>query len=162
VLYLRFLAQLLSLAGIRAVGVILVDRQGRFLLQQRELELKKDDEFGHPARGYLKGRWAIPAGYIERGETPHAAAVRELREELGVEVELRPVVRATWPRPVYLYAAGIGAPLEALKRREAIDQRFVVLGEVSGLSRRIPLLGSVLRSFAATRFYERCRKDASA
>lgn len=161
-LYLRSLALLLSLVGIRAVGVILVDREGRFFVQQRELEPKRDDEFRHPARGYLRGRWAIPAGYIERDEKPEATAVRELREELGVDVEpLHTVVRASWPRPVYLYAAGLGEPVDVLRRGEAIDQRFVTLAEVPRLSPRIALLGSVLRAFAGTPVYERCRADAS-
>lgn len=34
-----------------------------------------------------EGVWEIPAGGIEPGETPTEAAVREVREELGVEVE---------------------------------------------------------------------------
>jgi len=29
--------------------------------------------------------WVLPKGHIERGETPEAAAVREVREEAGVE-----------------------------------------------------------------------------
>lgn len=38
--------------------------------------------------GYMDGRWAAgAAGHVEPGETAEAAAIRELREELGVEVE---------------------------------------------------------------------------
>jgi ADP-ribose pyrophosphatase YjhB (NUDIX family) len=34
------------------------------------------------------GRWTFPGGYVDRGETVEAAAVRETREEAGVGVRL--------------------------------------------------------------------------
>jgi 8-oxo-dGTP diphosphatase len=34
------------------------------------------------------GRWALPGGFCDGWETPAQAAVREAREELGVDVEL--------------------------------------------------------------------------
>ncbi len=54
-------------------AVALIDGDGRVLVQQR------------PAGKTLAGLWEFPGGKIEAGETPEAALVRELREELGIE-----------------------------------------------------------------------------
>ncbi|WCT72261.1 8-oxo-dGTP diphosphatase MutT [Sphingomonas naphthae] len=56
------------------VAVALVDRDGRVLLQQR------------PEGKAMAGLWEFPGGKIDPGETPEAALVRELREELGIDV----------------------------------------------------------------------------
>src|SRR2546430_10439078 len=44
------------------------------------------------AKGALKGRWSLPGGHIEPGETARAAAVREVHEETGVEADIHGLV----------------------------------------------------------------------
>jgi len=39
-------------------------------------------------QGALEGFWSLPGGHIEPGERARAAALREVREETGVEAEL--------------------------------------------------------------------------
>jgi 8-oxo-dGTP diphosphatase len=56
------------------VAVALVDADGRVLLTQR------------PPGKKLAGMWEFPGGKVEANETPEAALLRELREELGLDI----------------------------------------------------------------------------
>ncbi len=57
------------------VAVTLIDEDGRILLAQR------------PSGKSMAGLWEFPGGKLESGETPEAALVRELHEELAIDVE---------------------------------------------------------------------------
>jgi len=54
---------------------ILLDAENRYLLGQRPE--------GKPYAGY----WEVPGGKVEKGETVFEALQRELREELGIDIE---------------------------------------------------------------------------
>ena len=55
-------------------AVALIDADGRVLLAER------------PPGKHLAGLWEFPGGKVIPGETPEAALIRELAEELGIDV----------------------------------------------------------------------------
>ena len=57
------------------VAVALIDADDRILVAQR------------PPGKQLAGLWEFPGGKVDPGERPEAALIRELREELGIEVK---------------------------------------------------------------------------
>lgn len=67
---LRKMSRILLVAA-----VALIDRDDRVLLAQR------------PPGKQMAGLWEFPGGKVDPGETPEAALIRELREELAVDTE---------------------------------------------------------------------------
>lgn len=61
------------------VGAIVTDPEGRLLLILR-------------ARAPAAGRWSLPGGHVEPGETHEQAVAREVVEETGLRVEVGPEV----------------------------------------------------------------------
>ena len=72
------------------VAVALIDGDGRVLVQQR------------PPGKPMAGLWEFPGGKVEPGEVPEAALVRELAEELGIEVAIEALA------PIAFASEGLG------------------------------------------------------
>ncbi|MGH3620615.1 MAG: NUDIX hydrolase [Sciscionella sp.] len=58
-----------------AVHVILTSPEGRVLLMRRD------------GSGYADGQLGLPAGHVDLGETPTDCAIREIAEELGIQLD---------------------------------------------------------------------------
>ncbi len=71
------------------VAAALVDADQRVLIAQR------------PPGKALAGLWEFPGGKIETGERPEGALIRELREELGVEVQASCLAPLTFASHAY-------------------------------------------------------------
>ncbi|MCA9248088.1 MAG: (deoxy)nucleoside triphosphate pyrophosphohydrolase [Planctomycetales bacterium] len=61
----------------REVAIAVVEFEDQFLIGQR------------PPHVALAGYWEFPGGKLEEGETPAEAAIRECREESGIEVSVQ-------------------------------------------------------------------------
>jgi ADP-ribose pyrophosphatase YjhB (NUDIX family) len=68
-----------------AVGAIIADDRNRVVLVRRAIE-----------PGY--GKWVFPGGYVDRGEEVEAAAIREAREEAGLDIRIDRLIN------IYSYA----------------------------------------------------------
>jgi 8-oxo-dGTP diphosphatase len=70
-------------------AVALIDADGRVLLAQR------------PPGKSMAGLWEFPGGKVEPGETPEAALIRELHEELGIETHTSCLAPLTFASHAY-------------------------------------------------------------
>jgi 8-oxo-dGTP diphosphatase len=88
-------------------AVALIDRDGRILLAQR------------PEGKSLAGLWEFPGGKVEQGETPEAALIRELHEELGIETWSSCLAPLTFASHAYEHFHLL-MPLYACRRWEGV------------------------------------------
>ena len=87
------------------VAAALIDGDGRVLLAQR------------PEGRAMAGLWEFPGGKVEPGETPEAALIRELREELGLDTWASCLAPLTFASHAY-EAFHLLMPLYACRRWE--------------------------------------------
>nr|WP_298460692.1 NUDIX hydrolase [uncultured Cellulomonas sp.] len=109
-------------------GVLFRDDTGRVLL----------------VKPTYKDGWEIPGGYVEKGESPRAAAIREVSEELGAHLDVTDLLVSDWaPHPaegdklLFIFRGGTLAQEDLdrfdLDHRELSEAQFFRVEELAGL-----------------------------
>ena len=131
--------------------VLLFDRQNRLLVYLR------DDKPDIP----FPNRWDFFGGHVEEGETPEEALVREVKEEIAVELKQWAFFKRyvctegdAYPNIKYLYWAKIDKVAEELTLYEGQRLRAIAAGERTEL-RFANVLGQVLEDFVGSGLWPR-------
>jgi 8-oxo-dGTP pyrophosphatase MutT (NUDIX family) len=115
-----------------AVSAIIVNPAGKVLLQLR-------DNFPHLL---CPNQWTIPGGVVEEGETPEQAMLRELKEEMELEIPVRYwKVFEAWRGDAdeinvtqHLFLAELDRPAEDIPLHEGQRLQYFGPGELAGLT----------------------------
>ena len=122
-----------------AVGTIIIDDRKRIALVKRAIE-----------PGY--GKWVFPGGYVDRGEEVQHAAVREAREETGLDVRIDRLINIysyTGRTPVIVvYAATMISGLLACDD-EGLEAKFFAPEAIPWDDLAFRSTGEALREFLA-------------
>ena len=94
-----------------AVGAMLIEA-GRLLLVQRVYNPEK-------------GKWCLPAGYLDAGETPEQAVKRKVHEETGLTVNVDAL------EAVYADTSGVGAAVTLVYRVTQLSGKVIAADDAA-------------------------------
>ena len=120
-----------------AVGTVITNQTGCFAFVKRSIE-----------PGY--GKWVFPGGYVDRGEEPIVAAVREAKEEANLTIRLDGLINIyAYPGVVpiiIIYAAtAIGGELRA--DDESLDASWFSSSDIPWSELAFPSTLDALRDY---------------
>jgi mutator protein MutT len=126
----------------RVVAAIVVERNGCVLLQRRAVD---------PRSGY----WTFPGGFLEAGETAEEGALRETKEEVGLDVTLGDVL-GVYSRPdvaivVVVYRGAAGAGEAIVGDSESSEVRWFAAADILWGDLAFETTAAALRDWVAAR-----------
>ena len=111
----------------KVAAAVLITREQEVLLIQRGVDPEK-------------GKWSLPAGFVDAGEDPRLTAMRECEEETGLAVEITRLVDVLYSQEhpngadiLIVYAARIDRGI-LQARDDAVQARFFPLDELPPLA----------------------------
>lgn len=130
----------------RLIAHSLIKAHGKYLVIRRN-KIKRGQKNVYPAY------WYIPGGRVEPGELPRMAAIRECREEVGLEIELENIIhedsnldgKLVFTRLVYAAHLLANSQTVTLDFEEHDQYRWITgLGNLAG-ENVVPYLQSLLK-----------------
>jgi len=126
-----------------AVGTVITNDLGQFALVKRSIQ-----------PGY--GKWVFPGGYVDRGELPVAAAVREAQEEANLKIHLDGLINiyayaGVVPIIIVYAATAVGGELRA--DDESLEALWFTLSDIPWEQLAFRSTHDALRDYTQGRVY---------
>lgn len=121
---------------------VVIERNGKYLLVQER-------------RPDVYGKWNLPAGYVDEGETLEEAAIREAKEETGFDIKLGRQLLVMHPiadLPVlHAYSCGIVGGSLSFPEDELLAAQWFSYEEVLQMKDELRRADYIIPAIAATR-----------
>lgn len=112
-------------AQVGVVGGCLIEKDGKYLMVQEDKE-------------EVRGKWNLPAGQIDEGETIEEGAVREAKEESGYDVKLGEKIglyhESIDSKVIHVFRAEITGGELTSQEGEILDAKWFTYDEISRLN----------------------------
>jgi len=107
-------------------------------------------------RGWVEGRYSLIAGFVDNGESLEAAVRREVREEVGVQVDaIQYVGSQNWPFPSQMmvgFLARYAGGEIVIDRQELDDARWFPRDQLPNRPSRHSIAGFIMDHYAGSRY----------
>jgi ADP-ribose pyrophosphatase YjhB (NUDIX family) len=99
-----------------------------------------------------KGKWNLPGGYVEENETPKTAILREVKEELSLDIEItkEPIIYQDENTKIHIFYAKILGGKVSLQEEEILNAKWFSKDEFDNIPDNLlrrNLLRKIIKDF---------------